>query len=135
MRFPFSIPAQIRLAYDMVSGARVNEGFDSDLAEVEVRMLEHIGDVEGANEILTMLIERSPQQAPAYRVQIATNLYRRGKKAEAGDVLKGVEKVEIAKQPELLMQAAKLRHWLGLGEVLDTRTARGLRIGAARRLR
>jgi tetratricopeptide (TPR) repeat protein len=110
---------QIGPAYELVSRARAADGFDPDLAEVEVRILEHIGDVEAANGILTTLIERSPQHASEYRVQIATNLYRRGKKAEAADVLKTVEKVELAKQPELLMQAAKLRHWLRLGDVLD----------------
>ena len=41
---------QIGPAYDLVSRARLAEGFDADLAEVEVRILEHIGDVEGANE-------------------------------------------------------------------------------------
>ncbi len=110
---------QIGPAYDLVSRSRIAEGFDPDLAEVEVRILEHIGDVEGANEILKTLVQRSPQHAPEYRVQIATNLYRRGKKAEAADVLKTVQKIELAKEPELLMQAAKLRHWLGLGDVLD----------------
>jgi tetratricopeptide (TPR) repeat protein len=109
---------QICPAHDLVSRARLDEGFDPDLAEVEVCILENIGDVEGANAILKTLVERSPQHAPEYRVQIATNLYRRGKKAEAANVLKTVEKVELAKEPELLMQAAKLRHWLGLGDVL-----------------
>ena len=110
---------QICRAHELVSRTRLDEGFRPDLAEVEVRILEHIGDVEGANEILKTLVQRAPQHAPEYRVQIATNLYRRGKKAEAADVLKTVEKVELAKEPELLMQAAKLRHWLGLGDVLD----------------
>lgn len=110
---------QIGAAYELAHRARIDEPFDPNLAEVEVRIMEHIGDVAGAIEVLTMLLQVSPEHAAEHRVRIATNLYRGGRKAEAADVLKRTDKTELAIEPELLMQAAKLRHWLNLGDSLD----------------
>lgn len=63
-------------AYRMVRQVRTAESLDVDLVEIEIAILERIGAVKEANELLSVLITQSPDRAAGCRVKLATNLLR-----------------------------------------------------------
>jgi tetratricopeptide (TPR) repeat protein len=110
---------QIGKTYDFIRKVRLEEGFDTDLADLEFQICEQIGDLDEAGSILEELKRRVPAQRARYNIRLATNHYRRSNKEACGKVLSAVVKSELAGSADELMQAAKLRRWLGMEDALD----------------
>ena len=115
----------------MARTSRTDQGFSPDLAEVEARVCEYFGDLSEAISLLEELIARVPEKAAHLRVQLATNHYRSGKHEQCRLVLSSVAVSELAGEADLLMQVAKLRHWLSMDGSIEFAYA-GLAAGRAR---
>jgi tetratricopeptide (TPR) repeat protein len=118
-------------AYSVARTSRTDQGFSPDLAEVEARVCEYFGDLSEAISLLEELIARVPERAAHLRVQLATNHYRSGKHEQCRVVLSSVAVSELAGEADLLMQVAKLRHWLSMDCSIEFAYA-GLAAGRAR---
>jgi tetratricopeptide (TPR) repeat protein len=123
LRFHYAVSllnaGERRKVYDLAREARLKEGFSPELVEVEVQISEEIGDLKGANSLLNEVIVRRPDQAGYFRVRIATNYYRMGEDKHCKEIVSSIAASELRGAPELLMQVAKLRHWLDMNGSLE----------------
>ena len=110
---------QIGKTYNFIRRVRLEERFDTGLAHVEFQICEQLGDLDEANSILGELERRVPAQRAQYSIRLATNHYRRANREDCRKALTAVVKSELAGSADDLMQAAKLRRWLGMDGVLD----------------
>jgi tetratricopeptide (TPR) repeat protein len=89
-----------------------------DFSEIEALVLERSGNLTAANELRQALlnIEITPARQ---RLKMAGNLTRLGQSSEARLLIAAVSIVDVADEPELLFESARLRTVLGLPDALE----------------
>ena len=113
------LSGQQRAAYSFVRRVRFEEGFDASLADIEIGLCERIGDLDEADDLMSKLQDHAPDLKGQIFVRRATNLYRRGKKDAASEMIQQVSRADLPPAPDVLMQVAKLRNFLDLDGCLD----------------
>jgi tetratricopeptide (TPR) repeat protein len=104
-------------ALDLCQRIRAATGIVAEITEFEVSILEYSNELTTARGLLLELTERDPANA-IYRLRTAEIEFRLGARNRAAAIVKELADSELAGHPELLLQAARLRAWLDLPEVL-----------------
>jgi tetratricopeptide (TPR) repeat protein len=87
------------------------------VTEIEAMILEHVGDLEAARSLRIKLSEVEPKKV-WHRVQIALLEIRLGERERAKGTLSEIRFEDIKHDAKVLMQVAKARTVLGMGDIL-----------------